>query len=146
MKKAAAQFKWQNGDTVSRKTSTALAPLHQFRIGHAQSPAGHVQRQQQPKRTRYNGSSSVDMAEKDDSFLGGKEAGLLIGFSRDTIEKRATPWEDEHVPFKIRYVEAVLDKGAKPVRRYFKPNVLAFLRRPPRRDNGPVYIPIFKTS
>jgi len=30
------------------------------------------------------------MAEKDDSFLGGKEAGLPIGFSRDTIEKGAT--------------------------------------------------------
>ena len=86
------------------------------------------------------------MAENDDSFMGGKEAGLLIGFSRDTIEKRATPWEDEHVPFKIRYVQAVLDKGAKPVRRYYKPDILAFLRRPPGRDNGPVYIPIFKTS
>ena len=76
------------------------------------------------------------MAENDDSFMGGKEAGLLIGFSRDTIEKRATPWEDEHVPFKIRYVQAVLDKGAKPVRRYYKPDVLAFLRRPAGRDNG----------
>jgi len=69
------------------------------------------------------------MAEKD-SFRGGKEAGLLIGFSRDTIEKRATPWEDEHVPFKIRYVQAVLDKGAKPVRRYFKQDVLVFFHSP----------------
>jgi hypothetical protein len=86
------------------------------------------------------------MAEQDDSFLGGKEAGLLIGFSRDTIEKRATPWEDDHVPFKIRYVEAVLDRGAKPVRRYYKPDVLAFLRRPAGRDNGRDYIPIFNTS
>jgi hypothetical protein len=86
------------------------------------------------------------MAEKGDSFLGGKEAGLLIGFSRDTIEKRATPWEDEHVPCKIRYVEAVLDKGAKPVRRYYKPDVLAFLRRSPGRNNSPNCIPIFKTS
>ena len=91
-------------------------------------------------------SISEYRAEKDDSYLGGKEAGLLIGFSRDTIEKRATPWEEEHVPFKIRYVEAVLDKDAKPVRRYYKPDVLAFLRRPPGRDNGPVYIPIFKAS
>ena len=70
------------------------------------------------------------MAEKDDSFLGGKEAGLLIGFSRDTIETWATPLEDEQVPSKIRYLEAVLDKGAKPVCRYFKQDVLAFLRRP----------------
>ena len=69
------------------------------------------------------------MAEKD-SFRGGKEVGLLIGFSRDTIEKKATPWEDEHVPFKTRYVQVVLDKGAKPVLRYFKQDVLAFLPRP----------------
>ena len=62
--------------------------------------------------------------------MGGKESGLLIGFSRNTIEKRATPWEDEHVPFKIRYAQAVLDKGAKPVRRYFKQDVLVFLPRP----------------
>ena len=60
------------------------------------------------------------MAEKDDGFWGVKEAGLLIGFSCDTIEKGATPWENEPVPFKSRCMEAVLDKGPKPVRRYFK--------------------------
>ena len=86
------------------------------------------------------------MAEKEDSFLGGKEAGLLIGFSRDTIERRATPWEDEPVPFKVRYLEAVLDKRGKPVRRYYRPDVLALLRRPRGTDNGLDYIPIFKTS
>ena len=38
--------------------------------------------------------------------------------------------EDEQDPFKIRYMQAVLDKGAKPVRRYFKQDVLVFLPRP----------------
>ncbi len=36
-------------------------------------------------------------------WLGGKDAGIYLGKSRDWIEVRAIPWQDDPIPGKIRY-------------------------------------------
>jgi len=53
-------------------------------------------------------------------WLSGKDAGLYIGRSRDAVEKRAVPWQDDYVPKKIRYKLLQMDEGGEAERRYFK--------------------------
>ena len=56
MRKPAPQFNCQKGATVSRKTSTALAPLHQLRICHAQAA-------RQPGLTRHGAERQFDIRQ-----------------------------------------------------------------------------------
>jgi hypothetical protein len=36
-------------------------------------------------------------------WLGGRDAGIYLGKSRDWVEVRALPWQDDPIPGKIRY-------------------------------------------
>ena len=58
----------------------------------------------------------------------GKEGSEFVGISRDTLERRAIPWQPQPVPYKVRYKLLVLDEGAQPVRRYYRPDLEALLR------------------
>jgi hypothetical protein len=71
---------------------------------------------------------------------------LLLDFSTDTIERAAVPWDDDlgYVPYKIRYREAVLRKGARPRRRYYVPDGMALLRNPPKRSRAIQFQPAFR--
>jgi len=73
-------------------------------------------------------------------WLSGKEAGEYIGMSRDYVEDRAVPWpdDDSYVPFKVRYRFIVGQKGAVPVRRYFRPDLDALMVKPSTIRRGPV--------
>ena len=59
------------------------------------------------------------------TWLGGKEAGQYIGYSRDWIEVRATAWplNGLPVPGRIRYKTV---KGCGN-RKYYRPDLDAFL-------------------
>ena len=57
----------------------------------------------------------------------GKEGSEFVGISRDTLEHRAIPWQPQPVPFKVRFKLLVLDEGAEPVRRYYRPDLEALL-------------------
>jgi hypothetical protein len=53
-----------------------------------------------------------------------------LDISDDTVARRATPWVEEHVPHKFRWKEMSLNEAAKPEKRYWFPDALAFLRQP----------------
>jgi hypothetical protein len=56
-------------------------------------------------------------------WLGGKDAGIYLGRSRDWVEIRAIPWSDEPVPGRIRYgLDA--DNGGH---RYYVPDLDAMV-------------------
>jgi hypothetical protein len=65
------------------------------------------------------------MSNDDDvaRWLGAKEAGRYLGFSRDWVEVRAHPWQDEPVPGRIRFKKARSDGR----RRYYVPDLEAQL-------------------
>jgi hypothetical protein len=65
------------------------------------------------------------------------DAASFLGLSCNAVEERAIPWQDEPVPHRLRYKLLVLEADAKPRRRYFRQDVEALLRNPPRR-RGPV--------
>jgi hypothetical protein len=65
-------------------------------------------------------------------WLSAKEAAKKLSVSTDTIERRATPWQDAGEPYKVRYKYLVLGEGAEPVRRYYEPDVEALLCEPKR--------------
>jgi hypothetical protein len=69
-------------------------------------------------------------------WLGGKEAGMYIGFSRDYVEDRAVPWRDHHVPYKVRYRHVIGDEGGQPTRRYYRPDLDALLVSPQSPSRG----------
>ncbi len=58
-------------------------------------------------------------------WLGGKDAGLYIGYSRDWVECRGLEWplDDKPVPGRIRY-KYNQENGN---RRYYRPDLDAFL-------------------
>ena len=56
-------------------------------------------------------------------WLGGRDGGAYIGYSRDWVEARALEWQDEHVPFKIRFLENQ-ENGE---RKYYRPDIDWFL-------------------
>ena len=76
-------------------------------------------------------------------WMSGKEAADLVGVSRDAIERRAMPWQEDPIPFRVRFKLLQLDGATKPMRRYFKADVEALLRNPPRRDKGLCFSPRF---
>jgi hypothetical protein len=55
---------------------------------------------------------------------------MYIGFSRDCVEARAVPWQDDHIPFKVRFKHVIGDEGAEPIRRYYRPDLDALLVNP----------------
>ena len=63
-------------------------------------------------------------------WLSAKEAAKKLSVSTDTVERRATPWQDAGERYKVRYKYLVLDEGAEPVRRYYEPDVEALLCEP----------------
>lgn len=69
-------------------------------------------------------------------WLGGKDAGLYIGRSRDAVEKRAIPWCEQYVDKKVRYKLLQMDTGGEAERRYFKPDLDKWLLIPPGGSNG----------
>lgn len=77
-------------------------------------------------------------------WLGGKDGAALIGLQRDAVERRAIPWQDTPVRYKVRFKEMRLDPGKKPVRRYFRNDILALLHAPRDGDRGPNMVPRFK--
>jgi len=76
------------------------------------------------------------------TWLGGKEAGMYIGFSRDYVEDRAVPWQDDLIPFKVRFKHVIGNEGAEPVRRYYRPDLDALLVNPQTPSRG-AYRPRF---
>jgi hypothetical protein len=76
------------------------------------------------------------------TWLGGKEAGMYIGFSRDYVEARAAPWQDDYLPFRVRYKHAIGEQGGQPTRRYYRPDLDALLVDPTTPSRG-LYFPRF---
>lgn len=80
-------------------------------------------------------------------WLSAKEAAIKLSCSTDTIERRAIPWQENAVRYKIRFKFLVLDEGAEPTRRYFEPDVEALLVPPnilpmsSRRRLTPKFVP-----
>lgn len=64
-------------------------------------------------------------------WLGGRDAGIYCGRSRDWVEIRALAWEDEPVRGRIRF-QLDVDSGD---RRYFVAD-LDLLQEPPRKYNA----------
>ena len=60
-------------------------------------------------------------------WLSRREAARKISVSVDTIERRSLPWQDEPVPGKLRYKYLKLGEDTWRERRYFEPDVEAFL-------------------
>lgn len=63
-------------------------------------------------------------------WLSPKEAAKKLSCSTDTIERRAIPWQENAVRYKIRFKLLVLDEGGEPTRRYFEPDLEALLIAP----------------
>jgi hypothetical protein len=63
-------------------------------------------------------------------WLSAKEAACKLSCSTDTIERRAIPWQENAVRYKIRFKFLVLDEGGEPTRRYFEPDLEALLIAP----------------
>lgn len=76
-------------------------------------------------------------------WLGGKDAGLYIGCSRDYVEQRALPWRDDYVPFKVRFKMLVGDPVGQPTRKYYRPDLDALLVVPKTPSRG-TYRPRFR--
>jgi hypothetical protein len=56
-------------------------------------------------------------------WLGGKDSGRYIGYSRDWVEIRAYPWQPDHVPDRIRFKK--MRKTGD--RKYYRPDLDWFL-------------------
>ena len=76
-------------------------------------------------------------------WLGGKEAAMYIGFSRDYVEARAIPWQDDYLPFRVRYKHAIGEQGGQPTRRYYRPDLDALLVNP-KTPSRSLYRPRFQ--
>lgn len=64
-------------------------------------------------------------------WLSGSQAAAYIGRSRDSIEKRALPWQDEYVEKRVRWVWSELDVDGEVERRYYKPDLDKLFKLPP---------------
>ena len=53
--------------------------------------------------------------------------------STDTIERRAIPWQEQPIMFKLRYKLLQLGPDSDPVPRFYEPDVEALLYDPPPR-------------
>jgi hypothetical protein len=56
-------------------------------------------------------------------WLGGRDAGAYLGYSRDWVEIRAIKWQPDHVPGRIRYKKNK-ENGD---RKYYVPDLDSFL-------------------
>ncbi len=67
-------------------------------------------------------------------WLSKQQAAALIDVSHDTIERRAIPWTEQPVRFKVRFKYMKLDAESRPLPRYYRPDVEAFLLEPKKRS------------
>lgn len=75
-------------------------------------------------------------------WLSKREAASRVGVSTDTIERRAIPWQEQPVIFKVRYKLLQLGPDSDPVPRFFEADVEALLYDPPKRDSVPASGPL----
>ena len=54
-----------------------------------------------------------------------------LDISDDTVSRRSHPWQDDPIPYRFRYKEMPLGADTAPEKRYWWPDVQAFLRNPP---------------
>lgn len=59
-------------------------------------------------------------------WLGGRDAGAYLGYSRDWVEIRAIKWQPEHVPGRVRYKKNRQNGD----RKYYVPDLEWFLESP----------------
>jgi hypothetical protein len=59
-------------------------------------------------------------------WLGGKNAGAYLGYSRDWVEVRALPWQPHPIDGRVRYRKM---RGSGD-RKYFRPDLDLFLEDP----------------
>lgn len=80
------------------------------------SPAG-LPRAGEPRRS----SAHPEPAEAwgDARWVKGKSLAAFLDVSRDTIERRAVPWQESPVPHRFRFKLLQLDATTPPERRYF---------------------------
>jgi hypothetical protein len=79
------------------------------------------------------------------SWMSGKEGAEYAGYSRDWLERRATPWSEIPVPYRVRYKWVRSAPNAKPVRRYWKAYIDA-LFVVPREQNLREFGPRFRRN
>ena len=91
-------------------------------IGVQMSPAGD---QQDPAGKRYDPLMNTNIAV----WLGAKDAGAYVGRSPDWAEARALEWplDDKPVPGRIRYQWLRDNPGDRGIRRFYRPDIDAFL-------------------
>jgi hypothetical protein len=72
------------------------------------------------------------------TWLGGKDAAIYLGVSRDKVEIYALRWprDGQHVPRRLRWKHLQLKPGSPPIRRYYRPDLDAF-RNFKRQVRGP---------
>lgn len=66
-------------------------------------------------------------------WLSAGDAGSKISMCRDTIENRGIAWQEDYVPYCIRYKELQLDRDGRKIRRYYEPDVESLLLNPAPR-------------
>jgi hypothetical protein len=76
-------------------------------------------------------------------WLSAKEAAKKLSLSTDSIERRAIPFIETHIPHKIRYKFLQLDEGGEMVRRYYEPDCEALLKVPAPRCRAEDLVPPF---
>lgn len=76
-------------------------------------------------------------------WLSPREAAKKLSVSTDTISRRGIPWQDDRMPFKLRYKLICLDEGDSGGRRYFEPDCEALLFNPAPRSKGVQLVPTF---
>jgi hypothetical protein len=81
-------------------------------------------------------------------WLSVRQAAQKLGVSTDTIERRRLEWQSEPVRFKVRFKLLVLDACGPAQRRYFEPDLDAFLFDPRALPRGskPKLVPRFAQS
>lgn len=62
------------------------------------------------------------------TWLGGKDAAVYLGVSRDTVEIYALRWprDSQPVPGRLRWKHLQLKPGSPPIRRYYRADLDAF--------------------
>jgi hypothetical protein len=62
------------------------------------------------------------------TWLGGKDAAVYLGVSRDKVEIYALRWpqDGQHVPGRLRWKHLWLKPGSPPIRRYYRADLDAF--------------------
>lgn len=74
-------------------------------------------------------------------WMQAKSCGDTLDFAPITIIRRGVPWQEDPVPFRIRWKYLFLDEGVRPYRRYFAPDVEAFASNSPEK-RPTLYVPV----